>query len=131
MVVSLVTEKTVGSAFNGDTTAQLLIVPDKVTSRIDVRIKLSMSKEDLENATVHEGEHVRNATTYLDALKRGEWKPELNLHLYQTEMNAYTVSWAYARTNNLTLKYNGLTLKGAMPRSSATGDRSLSSACAV
>jgi hypothetical protein len=26
------------------------------------------------------------------------------------------VSCAYARTNNLTLNYNGMTLKGAMPR---------------
>jgi RHS repeat-associated protein len=116
VVVSFVSQKTVGAAFNGDTTARLLIVPDHVTSRIDVRFKLSMAKDDLENATVHEGEHVRNASSYLDALKSGEWKPDLNLRLYQTEMNAYMVSWAYARTNNLTLNYNGMTLKGAMPR---------------
>jgi uncharacterized protein RhaS with RHS repeats len=103
--------------YNGDTTAQQ---PEhggeQASATYDVRILTGMRGTDLGNATVHEGEHVRNAQTYISALQHGIFDPSLNLRLYQTEMNAYMVSWAFARTNNLTLKYNGMTLKGAMPR---------------
>ncbi|MEA2491387.1 MAG: hypothetical protein QOH21_3179, partial [Acidobacteriota bacterium] len=101
--------------FNGDTKAAL-VNGERVSAKYDVRIRSGLTGSDLGVATVHEGEHVRNAQTYVGALQHGIYDPNLNLRLYQTEMNAYMVSGAYARTNNITLHYNGLTLKGGMPR---------------
>lgn len=54
--------------------------------------------------------------TYVEALSRGVYDPTLNLTLYDTEMNAYIISWAFARTNNSVLNYNGIEIKGMMPR---------------
>ncbi len=114
VTVTFATAKELG-AFNGDTTAQL-VKGEQVSATYDVRILTGTRGSDLGNATVHEGEHVRNAQTFVGALQRGVYDASLNLRLYQTEMNAYMVSWAFARTNNVTLKYNGMTLQGAMPR---------------
>jgi len=97
--------------FNADVTAK---IGDMATATYDVRFKMGMDSADLKNAVVHEGEHVRNAQAFVAALQKGVYNGDLNLTLYQTEVNAYMISWAFARTNNSVLKYNGMTIKGVM-----------------
>jgi RHS repeat-associated protein len=99
-----------------------LVQGESASAKYDVRIKKGMEKDDLKNAVVHEGEHIRSAQAYVSALSNGIYDPTLNLTLYQTEMNAYMVSWAFARTNNSTLRYNGMTIKGAMPLEQLKGE---------
>jgi len=112
VVVSFATGKQLGG-YDGDTEP---IVGDQASVTYNVRIKTGLSKENLTNATVHEGEHVRTAKLFGEALKRGVLDPSLNLKLYDAEMAAYFITWAFARTNGSTLKYNGMTIKGMMPK---------------
>jgi RHS repeat-associated protein len=97
--------------FNADVTAR---IQDQATARYDVRFKMGMDVADLKNAVVHEGEHIRSAQAFVAALQRGVYEPSLNLTLYQTEVNAYMITWAFARTNNSVIKYNGMVIKGMM-----------------
>lgn len=87
---------------------------ESAAARYSVQVKSGLNAINLGNVVVHEGTHVLNAQAFVSQLQQGIVGSSMTV--YQTEMNAYTVSALYAQSENVRLKYNGMVIVPTMAK---------------